>query len=87
MNIVMYPASMNSAVLNRDNSAMPGVVWTSPASACTLVPSLPILLSASVALLGRGKILSDCWPVDRDWSVGMLTLEVARLSMMAEGID
>ncbi len=87
MNIVLYPASVNLVVLIRDNSAMPGVMWTSCAGAHTSVASLPILLAASVALLGRQKILLDCKPVDKNGSVGVPTLEVMLLSTTAQGID
>ncbi len=83
----MYPASANLAMLSRDYLAMPGVMWMLRTSARTLVASLPILLDASVAPLGRQKILSDCWPVDRNGSVGVPTLEVAPLPTTAEGID
>jgi hypothetical protein len=83
----MYPASANLAVLIRDNSAMSGVMWMSCAGTCMLVASLPILLAASMAPLGRQKILLDCQPVDRNESVGVPMLEVALLPTMAEGID
>jgi hypothetical protein len=86
-NIVVYPASAIFSVLIRDNMAMPGVMWTTRAGARMLVASLLILLAASVAPLGRGKILLDCWSVDRNESVGVLMLEVAPLSSTAEGID
>jgi hypothetical protein len=87
VNIVVYPASANLAVLIRDNLAMPGVMWTLCVGAHMLVASSPILLAASVALLGRQKILLDCWPVDRNGSVGVPMLEVAPLSTTGEGID
>ncbi len=86
MNIVVYPASANTAVLIRDYSVMPGVMWALCAGACTSVTSLLILFAASMALLGKGKILLDCWPVDKNGSESMPTLEVARLSMTAGGL-
>ena len=80
-------ASANLAVLRRDISVMLGVMWTSRAGARTLVASSPIYLASSVAPLGRRKTLFDCGPVFANGLVGVLMLDVAPLSTMADGID
>ncbi len=84
VNIVLFPALVHLAVLiTREDLAMPRVMWMSRVGPRTLVTSLLILLAASVAPLSRQQILSDCWPVDRNGTVGMPTLEVALLLLMA----
>ncbi len=49
--------------------------------------SLPILLAASMAPLGRRKFLSEGRTVKMNGLVGVLILEIAPLSTMAERID
>ncbi len=84
--MMVYPALANLLVLRREFSTSAGMMLTLRADSCTLCRSLFLAMAGAIMPLGRWNTIVDSSPIARDGPFLRNALDVALVSLTADGI-